>query len=54
LLGKYSYTQVAEMTKISKATLTREMRKRKASLAVAIKKARILTLLSLLLRVGPG
>ncbi|SDH43059.1 recombinase family protein [Desulfosporosinus hippei] len=36
LLRKHSYTQVAEMTKISKATLTREMRKRKASLSVAI------------------
>lgn len=35
LLGKHSYTQVAEMTKISKATLTREMRRRKASLIVA-------------------
>lgn len=35
LLGKHSYTQVAEMTKISKATLTREMRKRKALLAIA-------------------
>jgi len=30
LLGKHSYTQVAEMTKISKSTLTREQRKRKA------------------------
>jgi hypothetical protein len=30
LLGQYSYTEVAEMAKISKATLTREMRKRKA------------------------
>ncbi|WP_338031839.1 recombinase family protein [Desulfosporosinus fructosivorans] len=36
LLGTHSYTQVAEMTKISKATLTREMRKRKALLLVAI------------------
>ncbi|PKL78907.1 MAG: resolvase [Ignavibacteriae bacterium HGW-Ignavibacteriae-4] len=30
LLKDYSYTQVEKMTKISKATLTREMRKRKA------------------------
>ncbi|MFZ3102443.1 MAG: recombinase family protein [Desulfitobacteriaceae bacterium] len=36
LLGKHSYTRVAEMTKISKATLTREMRRRKASLLEAI------------------
>jgi len=36
LLGNNSYTRVAEMTKISKATLTREMRKRKALLLVAI------------------
>jgi len=36
LLGENSYTQVAEMTKISKATLTREMRKRKASLVEAV------------------
>lgn len=36
LLGKHSYSQVAKMTKISKATLTREMRKRKASLSIAI------------------
>lgn len=33
LLGKYSYTQVEKMTKISKSTLTREMRKRKPKLA---------------------
>ncbi|WP_337986851.1 recombinase family protein [Dehalobacter sp. DCM] len=32
LLENYSYTQVAEMTKISKATLTRELRKREAEL----------------------
>lgn len=31
LLEKYSYTQVEKMTQISKATLTREVRKRKAS-----------------------
>lgn len=31
LLKKYSYTQVEEMTKISKSTLTREARKRKNS-----------------------
>ena len=31
LLGTYSYTEVAAKTKISKATLTREMRKRKAN-----------------------
>lgn len=30
LLSQYSYTQVEQMTKISKSTLTREMRKRKA------------------------
>lgn len=30
LLKDYSYTQVEKMTKISKSTLTREMRKRKA------------------------
>lgn len=36
LLKKHSYTQVAEMTKISKATLTREMRKRKALLIKAV------------------
>lgn len=36
LLGQYSYTQVEKMTKISKSTLTREQRKRKASLALAI------------------
>ena len=29
LLGQHSYTQVAEMTQISKSTLTREQRKRK-------------------------
>jgi DNA invertase Pin-like site-specific DNA recombinase len=32
LLKKHSYTQVAEMTQISKATLAREVRKRKATL----------------------
>lgn len=31
LLSTYSYTEVARQTKISKATLTREMRKRKAN-----------------------
>lgn len=31
LLEKHSYTQVEKMTQISKATLTREVRKRKAS-----------------------
>jgi len=31
MLGQHSYTEVAEMTKISKSTLTREQRKRKVS-----------------------
>lgn len=34
LLKEHSYTQVEKMTKISKATLTREMRKRKVTNAV--------------------
>jgi DNA invertase Pin-like site-specific DNA recombinase len=33
LLEKHSYTEVEKMTKISKSTLTREMRKRKAKLS---------------------
>jgi len=36
LLGQHSYTQVEKMTKISKSTLTREQRKRKATLLVVI------------------
>jgi DNA invertase Pin-like site-specific DNA recombinase len=33
LLKEHSYTEVEKMTKISKSTLTREMRKRKANIA---------------------